>query len=168
MGQAASIRWSATNGLLRRSSPNVDRAVARHERHVVPSGQSGADRADHPRGVPRGKSVRPIEPANSTSPTIASLLAREKTPRGPAYGPGSVDLERLVAERDRVAVLEPAVRLERLRMPKAEAPRLLGQLLDPEAFLRCGPSIGMPSWRDSVARPRSDRRDRASERSSPA
>jgi hypothetical protein len=50
-----------------------------------------------------------------------------------------IDLERLVAERDRVAVLEPAVRLERLGMPKAESPRLLGQLLDPEAFLLLRP-----------------------------
>ena len=38
--------------------------------------------------LPRGKSVRPIEPANSTSPTIASLLAREKNTTWPGVWPG--------------------------------------------------------------------------------
>src|SRR5690606_8351323 len=49
------------------------------------------------------------------------------------------DLERLLAEGDGVAVLEPAVGLERVEPRKAEALALLRQLRDPEGVLALRP-----------------------------
>ncbi|MCY1291317.1 hypothetical protein D9M68_479680 [compost metagenome] len=50
-----------------------------------------------------------------------------------------VDLQRFIAELHGVAVFKPAVRLEAFGMAEAEAPRLVGQLLDPEAFILLRP-----------------------------
>ncbi len=50
-----------------------------------------------------------------------------------------VDLQRLVAELHGVARVQPALRLEDLGVAKAEAARLLRQLLDPETLFLVRP-----------------------------
>ena len=58
-----------------------------------------------------------------------------------------INLERLIAELNRVAVLQPAVRFERLRCREAETRALGGQLIDPETL------VGMRAVdRDAVVR----------------
>ena len=65
--------------------------------------------------LPRGKSVRPIEPRNSTSPTKAILAGLFTNTTWPGVWPGQCTTsKREVAEAHRLAVRQPAVGHERL------------------------------------------------------
>src|ERR1700730_10366304 len=89
-GDAHAFILSATNGLVRRSCPNVEVGPWPGTNVTSsPSGQS-LSRTDHTssEGSPGGKSVRPIDPANSTSPTKASRFARLKKITWPGVCPG--------------------------------------------------------------------------------
>ena len=79
--------------------------------------------------------MRPIEPLNSTSPTIASFDSRmvEDDVAGRVAW-AVADVERQLADRHRVAVTEPAVGLERLAVDAVFAAVIL-EPRDPEAVV---------------------------------
>src|SRR5690606_24275068 len=117
------------------------RPVARHEGDVVTQRpQLVADRVDQVRMVAAREvraTDRPVEQhvAHDGEPRLA--MEEHDMPRRVA---GAMDdLERLLAEGDGVAVLEPAVGLERVEPRKAEALALLRQLRDPEGVLALRP-----------------------------
>ena len=89
--------------------------------------------------LPIGKSVRPIEPWNSTSPTIASLRRRmvEDDMAGRVAG-AMIDVEGQLADRRRVAVDQPAVAFERLAGDPVGAAVIL-EPRDPEAVVLVRP-----------------------------
>jgi hypothetical protein len=103
---------------------------------------------------PRGKSVRPIEPANSTSPTMARRAPACTKTTWPGVWPGQwMTFSVCLADGDLVAVVQPAVGLEGLDVGEAEHLALLRHALDPEAVLLLRPLDGTPSARASFAVP---------------
>ena len=128
---------SATNGLVARSWPKVDigpwpgtKAVSSpigHSRWVIESSRCW--------WLPRGKSVRPIEPWNSTSPTSASFDSGWWKTTWPGVWPGQWRTSKVSSPTvDRVAVVQPAVGLERLA-GDAVARAVLLEPGDPEAVV---------------------------------
>ena len=130
---------SPTNGLLARSSPKVDIGPCPGTKRT--SSPSGHSRSTIERMQRRVVAAREVGAADRASEQhvaderdAARAALREHDVAGRVAG-AVVHVERELADADRVALLEPAVRREGTRAGHPEHRRLARELLDPERVL---------------------------------